>query len=140
MEEVFALPSPPLPDKDFDFVNKNPTLWDRPFGFIYILQQLIQSPSPGLVSNIIGKKIGTKFKYGVLTSIADGATLSEKNFGTKGKLWKMSGAVKDTFKVALVDLLENYESAAYSKPFGRGKILSPTVILAYQAIESLQCG
>lgn len=131
MEKVFA---PPLQDKDFDFVNKNPTLWDRPFGFIYILQQLIQSPSPGLLSNIIGKKILTKFKYDVLTSIADGATLSEKNFGTKGKLWKMSGAVKNTFKVALVDLLENYESATYSKPNGRG-ILSPNVILAYQSIE-----
>jgi len=129
MEEVFAPPA----DKDFDFVNKNPTLWDRPFGFIYILQQLIQSTSPGFLSNIIGKKILTKFKYGVLTSIADGATLLEKNFGTKGKLWKMSGAVKNTFKVALADLLENYESAAYSKSFGSGKILSPTDILIYQS-------
>ena len=131
MEKVFALPSPPpLPDKDFDFVNKNPTLWDRPFGFIYILQQLIQ-PSSGFFS----KKILTKFNHSDLASI-DGATLSkkEKNFDAKGKLWKMSGTIKDTFKVALVDLLENYESATYSKPNGRG-ILSPNVILAYQSIE-----
>ncbi len=130
MEEVFALPSPPLQGKDFDFVNKNPTLWDRPFGFIYILQQLINPPS-----GFFSKKILTKFKYDALKlthSESDVGNMSEKNFGTKGKLWKMSGTIKDTFKVALVDLLENYESAAYSKSFGSGKILSPTDILIYQ--------